>query len=132
MPFAVPASADEARWSASFTLAQAWRHGDLTIARFSDAAVREYQHLGRPDWLHIVGDDSLDPEGEQAIVRAEVDGAVFQAEVAQRLDYPGRPVDEAKVMEKFMNCVTRGLDVAAALSLWTSLEEHPLLAFQHP
>jgi hypothetical protein len=86
--------------------------------------------FGRFNPIHLMIRDGNDAVANTT-VRADVDGTVFQAEVAQRLDYPGRPLDDAQVMNKFMDCVTRGLDVAAAMSLWTSVEEHPLRAFHH-
>ncbi|GAA1850514.1 MmgE/PrpD family protein [Pseudonocardia ailaonensis] len=133
MPFENPATGDEARWSAVFVLAQAWRHGRLTLDQYSPQEIATHGSAGPPAWLRIVPDESFDPDGEETVVRAVlgggVEGRTLEAAIDQRLDYPGRPLAEAQLMDKYLHCVTRGLDVSAALALWTGVDDHPLAVF---
>ena len=130
MPFETPTTGDEARWSASYVLGQAWRQGRLTLDAYSAQEIAVHGSRGTPTWLRIVGDESFAPDGEQATVRAEVGGRTFREEVQQRLGYPGRPLGASRLLDKYLHCATRGLDVSAALALWTSVDEHPLDVFR--
>jgi 2-methylcitrate dehydratase PrpD len=103
-----PQTVIDAKFSLPFTIATALMHAEVTLVSFTGATLRDEQLLAlarrasfelRPDW----GRDRADA-GELRITLN--DGRELQAAVAHALGNPSRPLSDAALRAKFIDCAS--------------------------
>lgn len=128
-----PATPIEAKFSLPFTVAAALHAGEVTLETFSAAGLasqpvlalaRQVQYLQRADWGR-----------DQAVcgaVRVELpDGRAWREEIREPRGSPARPLDDAALIAKFIDCTGRALQPLAPAAA-TRLAERLLQIGREP
>ena len=105
-----PTEAINAKFSLPFTVASAFVHGELSLASFTDAAMRDTRVLALAERVTFISDPDKDvPEamthGEIAIELT--DGRRMHEDVPAPLGNPASPLGIDRLREKFVDCAAR-------------------------
>lgn len=105
-----PTEAINAKFSLPFTVASAFVHGELSLASFTDAAMRDTRVLALAERVTFIADPDKDvPEamthGEIAIELT--DGRRMHEDVPAPLGNPASPLGIDRLREKFVDCAAR-------------------------
>jgi 2-methylcitrate dehydratase PrpD len=111
LPYGVPADAMQARFSMPFAIAAAACDGNLTLGTFQPESLRRKDIAALLPLVRLVEDPAQPatmPGSElpSATVVVEVrGGGRYEATVVRPKGYPGNPLDERELREKFDDCV---------------------------
>lgn len=122
----IPANGMQAKFSMRYCAAAAAVHGALTLAHFTDEAVRQDGVIAMMKRTHIHVDPSL-PREETGVTHQSrvaitgINGIRVEKEVAQPYGSASQPISHADLQSKFMSCVHPVMGEARAVALWAEL-----------
>jgi 2-methylcitrate dehydratase PrpD len=104
-----PLTAIDAKFSLPFTVATALVKGEVTLDHFTAAALRDPQVLALAQRIHFTqrADWGRDRATAGAVMIQLADGRRFGVETLQPLGHPSRPLDDARLVAKFIDCAGR-------------------------
>ncbi len=122
----VPANGMQGKFSMRYCAAAAAAHGALTLASFTDEAVRRESVVGMMKRTHVHVDPSLPREEtgvthQSRVVITSVAGTRIQKEYAQPYGSASRPISQEDLQGKFMSCVQPVVGGPRAANLWSEL-----------
>jgi 2-methylcitrate dehydratase PrpD len=115
-----PSTAIDAKFSIPFTVAAAFVDSEVTLDSFAPAKLTDRELLGVARRVDFDYRDHGFTLSSGALEVTLDDGRQLAAEIPEARGAPGRPLDDASLIAKFVDCATRAaqpLDAPAALAL---------------
>jgi 2-methylcitrate dehydratase PrpD len=102
-----PSTAIDAKFSIPFTVACAFIDAEVTLDSFSSDKLRSADVLALAQKVDFDYREQGMTATSGAIEVELVDGKRFNTEITQALGHPSRPLDDARLTAKFVDCVKR-------------------------
>jgi aconitate decarboxylase len=116
----------DAKFSAEFAVACALSRGHVHLDDLNDANITQPQLQSWMQLVRIHPTDAQDPDDplfapyDQVTIHLQNGGKLISDPVSKAQGHALRPIDEAQMVEKFLNCAQRTLSPAQAVIWWLS------------